>query len=32
MSAAESLAPPVGVQPACTALGVSRAGCYRRWP
>ena len=30
MSAAESLAPTVGVQPACTALGVSRAGFYRR--
>ena len=30
MSAAEELAPQVGVEPACRALGVSRATFYRR--
>jgi len=30
MEAAELLAPDVGIKPACEALGVSRAGLYRR--
>jgi hypothetical protein len=29
--AAEALAPQVGVEPACGALGVSHATFYRRW-
>ena len=30
MEAVEILAPDVGTKPACKALGVSRAGLYRR--
>ena len=30
MEAVEILAPDVGIDPACKALGVSRAGLYRR--